>query len=205
MNFREFEKSIDSIPFFNLNDIRKIDPGFHRQQLNYWRNQRLIRPLVGGYYILEKENIDESKLLMIANKLYEPSYVSLESALAYYHIIPETVFGVTSVSSRKTTKFESELGIFRYKSIHSKLFFGYEVINTEGKLKYKMASLEKAILDYLYLHAEINSIENFEMLRWNIEQLEPIINVKKLENFLLLFDKITLKKRAHLLMEYIHA
>jgi predicted transcriptional regulator of viral defense system len=56
--------------------------------------------------------MDEMVLFMVANKIYEPSYVSLESALAYYKIIPETVLGVTSISSRKTKQHESAWGIF---------------------------------------------------------------------------------------------
>jgi predicted transcriptional regulator of viral defense system len=102
MRFREFESKIRALPAFNLNDVRKLDPGFHRQQLTYWLNQGYIKPLAGGYYLLADREMDEMLLFMVANKIYEPSYVSLESALAYYEIIPETVFGVTSISSRKT-------------------------------------------------------------------------------------------------------
>ena len=52
MRFREFESKIRALPAFNLNDVRKLDPDFHRQQLNYWHNQGYIKPLAGGYYIL---------------------------------------------------------------------------------------------------------------------------------------------------------
>ena len=112
MIFREFETRIRALPAFNLNDVRKLDPGFHRQQLNYWQNQGYIKPLAGGYYILADQAIDEMVLFMVANKIYEPSYVSLGSALAYYKIISETVLGVTSISSRKTKQHESAWGIF---------------------------------------------------------------------------------------------
>lgn len=59
MNFREFESKIINLPIFNLNDVRKIDPGFHRQQLIYWRNQGYIKPLAGGYYMLANMNVSE--------------------------------------------------------------------------------------------------------------------------------------------------
>jgi predicted transcriptional regulator of viral defense system len=69
-----------------------------------------IQPPAGGYYILEDRAMDEMVLFMVATKIYKPSYISLESAFAYYGVIPETVFGVTSVSSRNTKQYESAWG-----------------------------------------------------------------------------------------------
>ena len=129
MRFREFESKIRALPAFNLNDVRKLDPGFHRQQLYYWHYQGYIKPLAGGYYILADRAMDEMVLFMVANKIYEPSYVSLESALAYYEIIPETVLGVTSISSRKTKEYESAWGEFSYRSVKPDYMIGYQVIN----------------------------------------------------------------------------
>jgi hypothetical protein len=76
MRFREFESRISDLPAFNLNDVRKLDPEFHRQQLYDWQNRGYIKPLAGGYYLLADRAIDESFLFMAANKIYEPSYVS---------------------------------------------------------------------------------------------------------------------------------
>jgi hypothetical protein len=82
--------------------------------------------------------------------------------LAFYEIIPETVLGVTSVSSRKTKQYDTTWGVFSYRSVKPQYMIGYPVIeNTPGN-KFKIASLEKALLDYLYLHSEIQSIADFE-------------------------------------------
>lgn len=205
MNFREFESKIINLPIFNLNDVRKIDPRFHRQQLIYWRNQGYIKPLAGGYYMLANMNVSEPFLFMLANKMYEPSYVSLESALAYYQVIPESVLGVTSICSRKTTQFESEYGTFYYRALKPIYLFGYKIIETASKIKYKIANLEKAILDYLYLHSDIESIDDFEILRWNIVALGSILENKNFINYLHQFGKHALDKRVRLLLEYIHA
>lgn len=102
MQFRTFENQISPMPVFNLNDIRRIDATFKRQQLNYWLKQKFIKKLVAGYYSLHDQIINESLLYFIANHIYESSYISLETALALYQIIPEHVFGVTSISTRKT-------------------------------------------------------------------------------------------------------
>lgn len=205
MKFREFELRISNLPIFNLNDIRKIDPNFHRQQLIYWQNKGYIKPLAGGYYMLATKKVNEPFLFMLANKIYDPSYVSLESALAYYHVIPETVFGVTSISSRKTNRFESEYGVFQYRSMKPSYLFGYKIIETESNIKFKIAKLEKAILDYLYLHTEIKSIDYFETLRWNVEQLEAIRENLIFSEYLQFIGKSALIQRVDILMEYLHA
>ena len=176
MRFREFEYRIRALPAFNLNDARKLDPGFHRQQLNYWQNQGYIKPLVGGYYILADRVMDEMLLFMVANKIYEPSYVSLESALAHYEDIPETGLGVTSISSRKTKQYESAWGVFSYRSVKPRYMIGYQVIEKAPGIKFKIAYLEKAILDYLYLHSDVDSGADFEELRWNQIQLLGLLD-----------------------------
>jgi predicted transcriptional regulator of viral defense system len=205
MKFREFESRIRDLPAFSLNDVRKIDPGFHRQQLNYWQNQGLINPLAGGYYILADQTINENYLFRVANQIYQPSYISLESALAYYEIIPETVLGVTSISSRKTRHFETDWGVFSYRSVKPEYMIGYRVREITPGCRYIIASLEKTVLDYLYLHAEIHSITDFEELRWNRTQMLDLLDrsfFAKLERHM---DKRALEIRVNLLWEYLNA
>ena len=204
MRFREFESRIRALPTFNLNDVRKLDPGFHRQQLNYWHNQGYIKSLAGGYYILADRAMDEMVLFMVANKIYEPSYISLESALAYYEIIPETVFGVTSVSSRKTKQYESAWGVFSYRSVKPQTMIGYQVIEKTPAIKFKIAYLEKALLDYLYLNSEIQSLADFEELRWNRTQLHRLLDHSIFAKYVKLFDKRALKNRVNQFLEYLN-
>jgi predicted transcriptional regulator of viral defense system len=205
MRFREFESRIRALPAFKLNDARKLDPDFHRQQLNYWHNQGYIKPLAGGYYILADRAIDEMVLFMVANKIYEPSYVSLESALAYYGVIPETVLGVTSVSSRKTKQYDTNWGVFSYRSVKPQIMIGYQVISNSPEKKFKIASLEKALLDYLYLHSNIQSMADFEGLRWNRTQLNDLLDHSIITRFVKLFDKRSLENRVNQFMEYLNA
>jgi predicted transcriptional regulator of viral defense system len=193
------------LPTFNLNDVRKLDPGFHRQQLNYWHNQGYIKPLAGGYYILADQAMDEMVLFMTANKIYEPSYVSLESALAYYEIIPETVLGVTSISSRKTKQYESAWGVFSYRSVKPQTMIGYQVIEKNPAIKFKIAYLEKALLDYLYLNSEIQSLADFAELRWNRTQLRELLDHSIFAKYVKLFDKRALENRVNQFLEYLNA
>ena len=66
-----------------------------------------------------------------------------------------------------------------------------------------MASLEKALLDYLYLHSELKSVSDFQALRWNIEGLRKM-NIQKMEDYLSLFNKKILSQRYSFLNKYIY-
>lgn len=205
MKFREFESRVEMLPAFNINDVRKFDPGFHRPQLNYWQDKGFIRSLAGGYYILASQSVNEPFLFMMANKLYAPSYVSLESALAYYQVIPESVLGVNSVSSRKTQQFESDWGNFSYRSVKSTYMFGYQVVEVSPKRKFAIARLEKAVLDTLYLHPEIQAPADFEGLRWSKAELKGLKESSLLRTYLEIFDKKALAQRVEHLMRYLDA
>lgn len=205
MKFREFQPYIKDLPAFNLNDIRKLDPDFHRQQINDWLKRGYIRTVANGYYLLAGTQVDENQRFMLANRIYEPSYISRESALAYYLIIPESVLGVTSVSSRKTKQFDSEWGRFSYQSIKPVLMFGYHVIVKDKAIRFKIASLEKAVLDYLYWNKRIDSSDDFIGLRWNKQELTGLGDNPLFEKYLKIFDNKVLERRVDLLLDYTHA
>lgn len=65
------------------------------------KNGSLIR-LKKGLYVVSTE-LSQQKLSreLVANHLLSPSYVSLESALSYYGLIPEKVYSVRSVTTKR--------------------------------------------------------------------------------------------------------
>ncbi len=85
----------------------------------------------------------------IANILYQPSYISLTYALAYYHIIPEMAYVITSVTTRPTYEFDVLGKTFRYHRIKKNAFTGYTPEKIEGKT-ILIADKEKTFIDYLY-------------------------------------------------------
>lgn len=87
--------------------------------------------------------------LVIANKLYSPSYVSLETALSYYGILPETVYSITSITTRTTRRFELIGKEFSYQKIKTNAYFGYKSMDVDGRTVL-FAEKEKALADYLY-------------------------------------------------------
>ena len=129
------------------------DPSYIRRQVTSWKKRGLLIQLKRGVYLINREPFkSQSSLAYLANQLYFPSYISLETALAHYGMIPEGVFAITSISTKKTKIFDSPLGCFRFYSISPRLFFGFEE-HSFGKQKVLMASKEKALLDFLYLNS----------------------------------------------------
>ena len=86
---------------------------------------------------------------LVANRLYRPSYISLEFALAHFGIIPEAVYTITSVTTKTTRQFKALDLVFTYQKIKVEAFCGYrpEKINGQTIL---IAEPEKAFVDYLY-------------------------------------------------------
>lgn len=77
-----------------------------------------------------------------------PSYISLQSALYYHGLITQIPAITYAVSIDRTRKYETPLGTISIHHIHPSFFFGYE---TKDKGDIKMATPEKALIDFLYL------------------------------------------------------
>lgn len=105
----------------------------------------LISPRRSVYY-LAGEVEDKYK---IANKVYAPSYISLDSALSKYDLIPETVYTITSVTTKATREFSDDQTVYRYYRIKKEAFTGYY---KEGDAL--IAYPEKAVVDYLYFASQ---------------------------------------------------
>ena len=201
MRYIEFRNALKNFTVFSLNEIKKIDSCFHRRRLNEWQDRGYIRKIIRGYYVFSDLELNENILFEIANKIYKPSYISFEMALSYYNLIPESVYGVTSASTKKTNKFSTPIANFKYRRIKPGLFWGYDLINFNGK-SFKIASIEKAILDYFYLNPVIHSVSDFESLRINSETFRDQVNERKLLEFLERFAHKRLNTTINLFLEF---
>lgn len=179
-------RAVVRTPYFSVNDPVLAGQSLFNYQLSVWTKKGYLLRLKNGFYAFtrEKERIRSEEL---ASFLYEPSYLSLESALAWYGFIPEMVFAYVSVTSRINRKYKNAFGSYIYRHIKPDLFWGYTQIKTEyGHIL--MAEPEKAILDYLYLNlANINTDDDFENIRFNTDVMEEKIDAKKMQNYIAAF------------------
>lgn len=199
MKYQDFKKTINK-PYFSRMDIllNKIDVFGH--QLSLWRKKGYLENVKRGLDVFsdEKSKLSPEEISFL---IYQPSYLSLEYALSHYGIIPEMVFMKTSVTTKTTRKFSNGFGVFSYRHIQPKLFFGYVAQNTAFG-KYLLAEPEKALLDYLYFNlGKINDGGDISELRINKEELKKMIDRKKLERYLDEFGIQKLERITHMIVE----
>lgn len=203
MQIIEFQKKLSSYPVFSIQDVQKIAPNFYRIQLDRWQKKGYIKRIKKEYYYFTGREIDQNFLFYSANKIYSPSYVSLEKAFQYYDFIPEEIFQITSVSSKKTTKFTTSIGNFSYRHIKPIVFFGYRMIDY-GKQKILLAEPEKAVLDYLYLNPRLKAADDFYEMRINKQEFLEKIDFTKLQRFMNAFENKSLSNRLKIFLNCVN-
>lgn len=154
---------------FNANDIRTlfgVSAVAASSLLHRYKKQGFISQLKRGLYVFPDFSPPD---VCIANKLYSPSYISLEFALSYHGVIPETVYEITSVTTKATRRFETLGKIFSYRKIKRAAYTGYETQKQQG-LSFYIADAEKAFVDADYLRL-MNGQKPIS--RFNKEKINP--------------------------------
>ena len=123
--------------------------------------------------------------MVIANRLYEPSYISFEFALSYYHLIPEAAYVVTSATSRPTRVFAALGRTFEYHRLKGSVFTGYEPVKI-GTETIFIATPEKALADTLYFVdlKKKRLSDRLELRTLNRKRLESYVGVFKRRSLL---------------------
>ena len=111
----------------------------------------IIRLKRGLYVVNPEVNGIPVSTELIANHLYGPSYVSMQTALRYYGVIPEAVYAVQSLTVKHSRSFENVFGHFQYISCSPEYFsIGLTQVSKDN-YTFVMATPEKALCD-LILH-----------------------------------------------------
>jgi len=187
MVFNEFYKKLEKnkLYVFSLNDVLTIFPDAKKdcikKCLYRWKKGQLIRSIKKGMYelIYPKEFFVSD--LYLANKIYFPSYVSLETALSNYSIIPEVAMAVTSITTKPTRIFKNEHGLFKYRSIKLNAFCGYFIEKHRG-FDVLMAEPEKALVDYVYFKIKDNKVFDIDAERLD-KDIVSNLNRKNLNKY----------------------
>ena len=128
--------------------------------------QGLLVRLKKGVYALKTDFPSEEE---IANALYKPSYISFEYALAYYDMLPEMPYKVTSATTKPTRLFTTAHMSFGYYKIKEEAYTGYSLIKTDTK-SFLIADPEKALADYMYFETLGKRPHNDRIILKNINK-----------------------------------
>lgn len=147
---------------------------------NLEREGKIIRLKRGQYIVSDKISRELISPELIANHIYGPSYVSMESALRFYGLIPEQVFSVRSMTTNRSRRFTNSIGIFEYITVNERYYsIGIKQQIVEDRYTFLIASPEKALCDMITAtpRLKLQSVKAMQIyleedLRFDITRLE---------------------------------
>jgi len=150
---------------------------------------KIIRLKRGLYVVDPKISRIPLSTELIANHLYAPSYVSMQTALRYYGLIPEAVYTTQSMTMKHSRNFDTPIGRFDYQMITREAFsVGITYINKQNH-SFLIATPEKALCDLIANSPKVNlrylkDVETYleEDIRMDIEELKKM-DIAIFENY----------------------
>lgn len=188
MKFQELLNIVGQEPIFESSLLLSgdVDPADIRRQLSRWTSGGRLHRLRRGLYALAPPyGKVKAHPFVIANRLVRPSYVSLQSALAFHGLIPEHVPVVTSITTGRPGEFSTPLGTFVFRHIRTPLFRGFREVEVAGGQAAFLARPEKALLDLLYLDKGSGSEVYLAELRLETDEG---LDLEELERLAAVFD-----------------
>jgi len=149
-----FESSMN---VFSISDVSETldgtDVSKHGLIKRAIKNGEILNVRRGLYCLAPKFQKNVISVYGLAEHIYGPSYISLESALSYHGWIPEAVYSCTSVSLGNAKEFSTPLGLYSYQRIPQHiLYFDVQRYADKNGNIFFMASPLKALVDYVYIH-----------------------------------------------------
>lgn len=176
MKFERLVEIVGSEPVFDAGVLLagNVDPVDVRRQLSRWVAAGRLYQLRRGLYTLAPpfQKVIPHPFL-VANRQVHGSYVSCQSALAYYGLIPEYVDVVTSVTAARPGRWETPLGVYQFRHVKTELVYGYRLVDVADRQQAFVAMPEKALLDLIYLQPRGDDPSYLQELRLqNLDALD---------------------------------
>jgi len=160
-----------------LKDIFEIDkPASFSAILRRMVANKILLRLEKDKYLIKDKPV---KTFNLANLLYEPSYLSFETALNFYGILSQFPYEITSATTKKTISKTALGSEYHYTHLKPELFFGY--VKFDGFL---IATPEKALLDQIYL--SLKGWKKIDIDEYNLS----IIKKSRLKKYYTKYPKI---------------
>lgn len=167
--------------FFNENS-KRYDAVKYALKKGY-----LVKIKRGLYYVNLPNKKLSYDLYEIAQTIYSPSYISLESALSFYGWIPEAVYTTTASTTRRSKKLDTPIGHFSF--LHVPPLYFYDEVNRieSGESIFFIAEPWKALADYMYVYKkDWHSLQDLSFdLRIETETIEQsnFLSLEKISKF----------------------
>ncbi len=177
MRFEDLLAAVGDEPLFETGFLLAgdVDPANVHRQLSRWvKAGRLYQLRRGLYAVAPPFQRIYPHPFLVANRLVPGSYVSLQSALGHFALIPESVPVTTSVTTGRPGHWDTPLGTYLFRHIQPDFLTGFRRHLLTGGQEALLATPEKALLDLVYLEPDGDSPAYLDELRLqNMDGLDP--------------------------------
>ncbi len=198
----DFLEKLKPLGVFSRADLEVIYPDLDLRRLYEWQLKGYILKLRNSWYCLPEFLNEPYSTWMIANAVHSPSYVSLESALAFYGILPEGVYMCTSVCTTRTLRINMAGHEYEFARLKEKNYTGYRLEDTgTNARRVRIADPEKALVDFFHLRSGYSSEKEIRDLRFDVAALDGGLNRDKLFSYVDLYGMRTLENKLKILLK----
>jgi len=168
------------------------------------KNKDILR-VKKGLYVLGKEYNKPFNKYILANQIYGPSYITCQTALAFWNMIPERVELIISMTTKRKKLFETPVGRFSYLYCNKKVFhIGINLEHAGDQKKFLIASPEKALSDIIAAQTHISSEkemqEFIQLMRLDFSDIKKL-NLSLLEEIKTGYKRQSMKLLLNCLKE----
>lgn len=163
-----------------------------RKKINALAKKGFIKSIKQGVYLINDEmGLRPFSKEILANLIYGPSYISLETALSSYGFIPERVITTTSICLGRGKSFSTPVGDFEYHHVKDSIYpHGVQLKEVFEETFCQYAAPEKALLDFIYIRetkGEFKSSKDYfsyliDSYRFDIQAIEREVSLRKIQD-----------------------
>jgi hypothetical protein len=174
MKFEEQIRSFEGQPLTRqiLMDLLK-DYKRPYDKINELVKQAAIIPIKRGVYIPGPSlHLTLPEPFLLANHLNGPSYISMESALSHWNMIPEKVFEISSATINRSKIYDTSIGRFSYLHLPLPYYsFGQEQVTISKSQVALVATPEKALCDKIIATSGLLFRSIIQLREWLMEDM----------------------------------
>jgi len=184
VNFNDFKQQLQGLTVFTNLQAQQMAGEHIATTLTHWIHRGYIVRLRRGLYTFPELVEPPYTPLRLAQYIYSPSYISLQTALHYHGLTTEYTSQLNSVTTLKTAHFYNDAGIYSYQTVQPHFYYGYNTVTTAQGETMLMATPEKALLDLLHFNPTCRTRDDMLQLSLNGQQLRQQLNMGLLTEYL---------------------